>query len=130
MVYIETMDAQALEDGTMSERNSRQYLAWTNSLRLTLRDLELAQRFVRLSGELDLTRDAMRRLLLNGAKGASENPSPATPGAKGPQSNPPKALGAAQVEKTILELLRSSPEWELQRSPRRRRRKGRRRASA
>jgi hypothetical protein len=27
----------------------------------------LAQRFVRLSGELDLTRDAMRRLLLNGA---------------------------------------------------------------
>jgi hypothetical protein len=39
MVYIETMDAQALEDGTMSERNSRSYLAWTNSLRLTLRDL-------------------------------------------------------------------------------------------
>jgi hypothetical protein len=31
MVYIETMDAQALEDGTMSEPNSRQYLAWTNS---------------------------------------------------------------------------------------------------
>jgi hypothetical protein len=29
--------------------------------------VELAQRFVRLSGELDLTRDAMRRLLLNGA---------------------------------------------------------------
>ena len=41
MVYIETMDAQALEDGTMSERNSRQYLAWTNSLRLTLRELGL-----------------------------------------------------------------------------------------
>jgi hypothetical protein len=38
-LYIETMDAQAHEDGTMSERNSRQYLAWTNSLRLTLRDL-------------------------------------------------------------------------------------------
>jgi hypothetical protein len=29
MVFIEVMDAQALEDGTMSERNSRQYLAWT-----------------------------------------------------------------------------------------------------
>ena len=41
LVYIETMDAQALEAGTMSERNSRQYLAWTNSLRLTLRDLGL-----------------------------------------------------------------------------------------
>jgi hypothetical protein len=41
MVYIETMDAQALADGTMSERNSRQYLAWTNSLRLTLRELGL-----------------------------------------------------------------------------------------
>jgi hypothetical protein len=41
MVFIEVMDAQALEDGTMSERNSRQYLAWTNSLRLTLRELGL-----------------------------------------------------------------------------------------
>jgi hypothetical protein len=41
LVYLETMDAQALEDGTMSERNSRQYLAWANSLRLTLRDLGL-----------------------------------------------------------------------------------------
>jgi hypothetical protein len=41
MVYIETMDAQALEDGTMSERNSRQYLAWTNALRLCLRELGL-----------------------------------------------------------------------------------------
>jgi hypothetical protein len=39
MVYLELMDAQALEDGTMSERNSRSYLAWSNSLRLTLRDL-------------------------------------------------------------------------------------------
>ena len=33
------MDAEALVDGTMSERNSRQYLAWINALRLTLRDL-------------------------------------------------------------------------------------------
>jgi hypothetical protein len=39
MLYIEIMDRETLEAGTMSERNSRQYLAWTNSLRLTLRDL-------------------------------------------------------------------------------------------
>jgi hypothetical protein len=38
--------------------------------------VELAQRFVRLSSELDATRDAMRRLLLNGA-GPNENPTPA-----------------------------------------------------
>ena len=34
--------------------------------------VELAQRFVRLSGELDLTRDAMKRLLLNGAGGPTK----------------------------------------------------------
>jgi hypothetical protein len=39
MVFIKTMDAQALEDGTMSERNSRQYLAWVNALRLCLREI-------------------------------------------------------------------------------------------
>ena len=45
--------------------------------------VKLAQRFVRLSGELDATRDAMKRLLLNGAGTASENPTPARrPGAK------------------------------------------------
>jgi hypothetical protein len=72
--------------------------------------VELARRFVRLSGELDLTRDAMRRLLLNGAGGASKNPTPAKrPGAKRPQSSHPKALRAAQVEETILKLLQSSP---------------------
>jgi hypothetical protein len=38
--------------------------------------VELAQRFVRLSSELDATRDAMGRLLLNGA-GPNENPTPA-----------------------------------------------------
>jgi hypothetical protein len=38
--------------------------------------VDLAQRFVRLSSELDATRDAMRRLLLNGA-GHNENPTPA-----------------------------------------------------
>jgi hypothetical protein len=30
--------------------------------------VELAQRFVRLSGELGATRDAMKRLFLNGAR--------------------------------------------------------------
>jgi uncharacterized membrane protein len=72
--------------------------------------VELAQRFVRPSGELDLTRDAMRLLLLNGAGGASKNPTPARrPGAKRPQSNRPKPLPAARAEETILALLRSSP---------------------
>ena len=41
MVYIETMDAQALVVGTMTERNSRQYLAWVNALRLCLREIGL-----------------------------------------------------------------------------------------
>jgi predicted Rossmann fold nucleotide-binding protein DprA/Smf involved in DNA uptake len=84
--------------------------------------VELAQRFVRLSGELDSTRDAMKRLLMNGAavkscidapskqRSPNENPTPAKrPGAKRPQSRHPKALRAAQVEETILELLQSSP---------------------
>jgi hypothetical protein len=39
MLYVEIMDRETLEAGTMSERNSRQYLAWSNSLRLTLREL-------------------------------------------------------------------------------------------
>jgi hypothetical protein len=39
MLYIEVMDRETLETGTMSERVSRQYLAWSNSRRLTLRDL-------------------------------------------------------------------------------------------
>jgi hypothetical protein len=38
-LYIELMDKEALAAGTMSERNSRQYLAWNNSLRLCLREL-------------------------------------------------------------------------------------------
>jgi hypothetical protein len=38
-LYIGVMDRETLETGTMSERASRQYLAWTNSLRLTLREL-------------------------------------------------------------------------------------------
>ncbi len=38
-LYIELMDREALAAGTMSERNSRQYLAWVNALRLCLREI-------------------------------------------------------------------------------------------
>jgi hypothetical protein len=38
-LYIELMDAEALKAGTMTERNSRQYLAWVNALRLCLREI-------------------------------------------------------------------------------------------
>jgi hypothetical protein len=40
-LYIELMDAEALVVGTMTERNSRQYLAWVNALRLCLREIGL-----------------------------------------------------------------------------------------
>ena len=65
--------------------------------------VELAQRFVHLSGELGATRDAMKRLLMNGARGPNVNPTPARrPGAKRPQ------LRGQQVEETILKLVQSS----------------------
>ncbi|HWY81535.1 MAG TPA: hypothetical protein VNY10_06305 [Roseiarcus sp.] len=71
--------------------------------------VELAQRFVRLSGELNATRDTMKPLLLNGT-GSNDNPTPAQrASAKGPQSSHPKALRGLQVEETIVRLLRSSP---------------------
>ena len=38
-LYIELMDARALEAGTMTERDSGQYLAWVNALRLCLREI-------------------------------------------------------------------------------------------
>jgi hypothetical protein len=38
-LYIALMDAETSEAGTLSERNSRIYLAWCNSLRLCLREL-------------------------------------------------------------------------------------------
>jgi hypothetical protein len=38
-LFIEVMDRRALEAGTMSERDSKQYLAWTGQLRLCLREL-------------------------------------------------------------------------------------------
>ena len=66
--------------------------------------VELAQKFVRLSGELDSTRDAMKRLLMYGAGTANKNPTPARrPGAKRPQPRGPQAGEA------ILKLLQSSP---------------------
>jgi hypothetical protein len=39
LVCLEVMDRQALESGGMSERNSKQYLAWCGQLRLTLREI-------------------------------------------------------------------------------------------
>ena len=42
-LYLEVMDRETLETGTMSERASRQYLAWSNSLRLTLRELGIKE---------------------------------------------------------------------------------------
>jgi hypothetical protein len=42
MLYLEMMDAKAFEAaGTLTERDSRQYLAWVNALRLCLRELGL-----------------------------------------------------------------------------------------
>jgi hypothetical protein len=38
-LFIEVMDRRALEAGSMSERDSKQYLAWTGQLRLCLREL-------------------------------------------------------------------------------------------
>jgi hypothetical protein len=38
-LFIEAMDAKAFETGSMSERDSRSYLAWCNSLRLALSQL-------------------------------------------------------------------------------------------
>ena len=38
-LYIEVMDRESMSTGTMTERNSRQYLAWVNALRLALREL-------------------------------------------------------------------------------------------
>ena len=38
--YLELMDRETLKTrGTMSERNSRMYLAWSNALRLCLREI-------------------------------------------------------------------------------------------
>ncbi len=44
-LYLSKMDQRAnANGGTLSERDSRQYLAWCNSIRLAMRDLGLEKR--------------------------------------------------------------------------------------
>ena len=44
-LYLSKMDQRAnANGGTLSERDSRQYLAWCNSIRLAMRDLGLERR--------------------------------------------------------------------------------------
>ncbi|MCH9050082.1 MAG: hypothetical protein IIA72_03225 [Proteobacteria bacterium] len=44
-LYLSKMDQRANANGsTLSERDSKQYLAWCNSLRLAMRDLGLERR--------------------------------------------------------------------------------------
>ena len=44
-LYLSKMDERAnFNGGTLSERDSRQYLAWCNSIRLAMRDLGLEKR--------------------------------------------------------------------------------------
>jgi hypothetical protein len=82
--------------------------------------VQLAERYVHLSGELSGIRDAMKRLLLNGgaapAPEAKLKPNPTSakrPGVKGSQrqarSSHPNALLAAEAEARIIALLRSTP---------------------
>jgi hypothetical protein len=52
-LYIEMMDAEALVAGTMTERNSRQYLAWVNALRLCLRDIGVEEAKLEKAAGLD-----------------------------------------------------------------------------
>ncbi|MGI4946937.1 MAG: hypothetical protein ACRYHQ_41335, partial [Janthinobacterium lividum] len=40
-LHVETLDRKVLEGGVMSEHDSRTYLAWSNSLTRTLRELGL-----------------------------------------------------------------------------------------
>jgi len=72
--------------------------------------VELAERYVRLSGELDATREAMRRLLMNGAGGeAPESPfsQAGRPGDEAPPSA--KMIAAAASEARIIEVLKTHP---------------------
>jgi hypothetical protein len=66
--------------------------------------VQLAEQFVRLSGELDATREAMKRLLLNGE---GEDP-------RIPFTRPARVSGgvqrpAAEAEGAIVELLKEQP---------------------
>ncbi len=67
----------------------------------------LAKRFVDLTAELDATRDAMRWLLMNGAGGeAAPRPTQARPK---PGARHPNAIKAAEIEASIVALLRTTP---------------------
>ena len=75
--------------------------------------VQLAERFVRASAELDAIRNEMRKLLLNGADPNPPRPTRAArPGAKTrPQQHPKtaKSVEAAKAEAKIVELLKSTP---------------------
>jgi hypothetical protein len=72
--------------------------------------VELATRYLRLAGELDATRDAMKKLLMNGAEPPPVNPPSALrPGVKRSQPNHPNAIMASEAEAKILELLKTRP---------------------
>jgi predicted Rossmann fold nucleotide-binding protein DprA/Smf involved in DNA uptake len=73
--------------------------------------IQLAERFVRQSKELDETRDAMKRLLLNGGDDKPSAPfvKAGRPGRTGSQSQHPNAILAQQAESRILELLKTGP---------------------
>ena len=42
-LHVETLDRKVLQGGVMSEHDSRTYLAWSNSLTRTLRELGLGK---------------------------------------------------------------------------------------
>jgi hypothetical protein len=70
--------------------------------------VHLAETFLRLSGELNETREAMKRLLLNGGEGTPAGPFSRPARVSGVQR---PNLGAAQAaEARILELLRERPQ--------------------
>ena len=78
----------------------------------------LAERYVNLSGELNEVRDAMKRLLLNGAGPPEKtppgevkpNPQPPRVRAKRARSKPhPNAIKFAETSETILTELRLKP---------------------
>src|SRR5271166_6460142 len=69
----------------------------------------LAKRFVDLTAELDATRDAMRRLLMNGAGGEAA-PRPTQAARRGDEPPPAaKMIEAAANEARIIEVLKKQP---------------------
>jgi Winged helix-turn-helix DNA-binding len=70
--------------------------------------VQLAEQFLRLSGELDATRDAMRRLLLNGAEEPPKTPS-TMPGQSRAGASIRTRERRKRPEEKILELLQHQP---------------------